>query len=246
MLWDRVSCRVSPRPGGNITGLTFFQPELAAKRLELLKAAVPDLREVGIFLNSANPMNAPVLPQITDLAKSLKLELHQFAARRPAEFEGTFSAMAAKRVGGLVILDDAVLLANAPALARLALIQHLPSSGWSDFALAGGLLAYGVSFPDMFRRAATFVDKILKGAKPSDLPMERAAKFETIVNQKTANALGFKRMPTSLRSGTAALSNSSRFAASSGWKKRRPGAHARDRSQIRPDKVDILVVESTP
>jgi putative ABC transport system substrate-binding protein len=143
-------------------------------------------------------MNAPVLPQITNIAQSLKLELHQFAARGPAEFEGAFAAMAARRVGALVILDDAVLLANAPALAKLASNQRLPSSGWSDFALAGGLLSYGVNFPEMFRRAATFVDKILKGTKPSDLPMERAAKFETIINLKTAKALGLTIPPSLL------------------------------------------------
>jgi putative ABC transport system substrate-binding protein len=96
-----------------------------------------------------------------------------------------------------LVFDDAVLLANAPMLASHALQQRLPSCGWSDFAVDGGLIAYGVDFPDMFRRAATFVDKILKGAKPGDLPVERATKFETIVNLKTAKALGIE-MPTSL------------------------------------------------
>ena len=98
--------------------------------------------------------------------------------------------MAAQRVGALVVIDDAVLLSNAPAVAALALKQRLPSCGWPDFAIGGGLMAYGVDTLDMFRRAATFVDKILKGAKPSDLPVERATKFETIVNLKTAKALG--------------------------------------------------------
>ena len=178
------------RPGGNVTGLTFFAPELNAKQLELLKAILPGLTDVGILLNSANPINEPILPQMSSVAQPLKLELHQFDAREPAEFEGAFAAMAAQRVGALVVIDNAVLLANAPAVAALALKQRLPSCGWPDFAIGGGLMAYGVDTLDMFRRAAAFVDKILKGAKPSDLPVERATKFETIVNLKTANALG--------------------------------------------------------
>ncbi|MGA7034910.1 MAG: ABC transporter substrate-binding protein, partial [Pseudolabrys sp.] len=178
------------RPEGNVTGLTFFNPELAAKRLELLKEAMPELSDVGILLNLTNPMNEPVLPQMTRVAQPLKLELHQFDVRAPTEFEGAFAAMAAKRVGALVVIDDAILLSNSSAVAALALKQRLPACGWSDFAIDGGLMAYGVDFLDMFRRAATFVDKILKGAKPGDLPIERSTKFETIVNLKTAKALG--------------------------------------------------------
>jgi putative ABC transport system substrate-binding protein len=186
-----------PQPGGNVTGLTFFNPELAAKRIELLKEAMPGLTDVGILLNLANPMIEPVLPQMNRVARSLKLELHQFDVRAPAEFEGAFAAMAAIRVGALVVIDDAVLLSNAPTLAALALKQRLPSCGWPDFAIDGGLMAYGVDFLDMFRRAATFVDKIRKGAKPADLPVERSTKFGTILNMKTAKALGIE-LPTSL------------------------------------------------
>jgi putative ABC transport system substrate-binding protein len=178
------------RPGGNVTGLTFFAPELNAKRLELLKETLPGLTDVGILLNLVNPMNEPILAHMSRVAQPLKLELHQLDVRAPTDFEGAFAAMAAQRVGALVVIDDAVLLANAPAVAALALKQRLPSCGWPDFAIGGGLMAYGVDTLDMFRRAATFVDKILKGAKPSDLPVERATKFETIVNLKTANALG--------------------------------------------------------
>ena len=105
--------------------------------------------------------------------------------------------MAARRVGALVVIDDATLIANAPAIAKLAFRQRLPASGWPDFAAAGGLMAYGANYLDMFRRAATFVDKILKGTNPMDIPVERATKFETIVNLKTAKALGID-MPTSL------------------------------------------------
>lgn len=117
------------RPEGNVTGLTFFNPELAAKRLELLKEAMPELSDVGILLNLTNPMNEPVLPQMTRVAQPLKLELHQFDVRAPTEFEGAFAAMAAKRVGALVVIDDAILLSNSSAVAALALKQRLPACG---------------------------------------------------------------------------------------------------------------------
>src|SRR5262245_31053834 len=185
------------RPEANATGSTFFNPELAAKRIELLKEAISGLTDVGVLLNAANPMNDPVIPQMSRAAQSFKLALHQFFVRRPAEFEAAFAAMAEKRIGALVVLDDAVLLAHAPELAALALRQRLPACGWSDFAVEGGLLSYGVDFPHLWRRAATFVDKLLKGARPADLPVERASKFDTIVNLKTAKTMGIE-MPTSL------------------------------------------------
>ena len=180
------------RPGGNVTGLTFFNPELAAKRLELLKEIMPNLMRVGVLLNLVNPMNGPTLPQMRGVAEPLKLELEQFDVRTAADFEGAFAAMMAKRIGALVVIDDAVLLANASKAAALALEHRLPSCGWPDFAIAGGMLAYGVDFVDMYRRAATYVDKILKGAKPGELPVERSTKFETVVNLKTAKELGLE------------------------------------------------------
>jgi putative ABC transport system substrate-binding protein len=186
------------QPGGNVTGLTYFNPELAAKRLELFKEVMPGLTDVGILSNPANPFNEAIVPAMRVTAQALKLALHQYGVRGPAEFEGAFAAMATRRVGALVVLDDATLIANASAVAKLALQQRLPSSGWPDFAVAGGLMAYGVNFPDMFRRAATFVDKILKGANPPELPVERSTKFETIVNLKTAKALGLEVPPSLL------------------------------------------------
>jgi putative tryptophan/tyrosine transport system substrate-binding protein len=180
------------KPGGNVTGLTYFTPELSAKRLELLKETMPGLTDVGALLNRINPANAPIVPAVRRTAEALKLKLHQFGVRGPDEFEAAFAEMASKRIDALVVIDDAILIANAHTLAQIALRQRLPSSGWSDYAVAGGLLSYGINFTDMFRRAANFVDKILKGAKPSDLPVERASKFETIVNLKTAKALGIE------------------------------------------------------
>jgi putative ABC transport system substrate-binding protein len=186
------------RPGGNVTGSTYFIPELSAKQLELLRETIPGLTNVAILLNPANPMNEPVVPAMKRTAQSLKLELHQFGVRGPAEFDSAFAAMAAARVGALVVIDDATLIANGPIIAQLATRQHLPASGWPDFAVAGGLMAYGVNYLDKFRRAATFVDKIFKGTKPGDIPVERATKFETIVNLKTAKALGIEVPPTLL------------------------------------------------
>jgi putative ABC transport system substrate-binding protein len=185
------------RPGGNVTGSTYFIPELSAKQLELLKELIPGLTDVGILLNPANPMNEPVVPAMKQTAQLLKVELHQFGMSDPAELEGAFAAMAARRVGALVVIDDSTLIANAALIAKLALRQRLPASGWPDFAVSGGLMAYGINYVDMFRRAAAFVDKILKGAKPADIPVERATKFETIVNLSTAKALNLD-VPTSL------------------------------------------------
>jgi putative tryptophan/tyrosine transport system substrate-binding protein len=185
------------QPGGNVTGLTFFNPELAAKRLELLKETVPGLTDVGVLLNPANSVNEPIMPTMKLTAEQLKLKIHQFAVRGAAEFEGAFAAMTEERITALVVIDDPTLIANSSAVAKLALQHRLPSSGWPDFAVDGGLIAYGVDFPDLFRRAATLVDKILKGAKPAELPVERASKFETIVNRQTAKALGLD-VPTAI------------------------------------------------
>jgi ABC-type uncharacterized transport system substrate-binding protein len=185
------------QPGGNVTGTTHFVPELSAKQLEMLKEAIPGLNDVAILLNPANPMIEPVVPAMRLTAQSLKVELHQFGVRGPAEFEGAFAAMAARRVGALVVPDDNTLIVNAPGIAKLASDRSLPASGWPDFAVAGGLMGYGVNYVDLFRRAATFVDKILKGTKPADIPVERVTKFETVLNLKTAKALGID-MPTSL------------------------------------------------
>jgi putative ABC transport system substrate-binding protein len=184
-------------PGGNVTGLTFFQPELNAKRLELLKEAMPDLMDVGVLLNPSNQMNEPVLPEVARVSESLKLRLHQFDARAPGDFDGAFAAMNAKGVRAFIVFDDAMLIGNAKMLAALALKHGLASCGFLDYAGSGGLIAYGVDFPDMFRRSAAYVDKILKGAKPSELPVEQATRFATILNMVTAKGLGLT-IPSSL------------------------------------------------
>jgi len=185
------------RPGGNVTGMTFFNPELAAKRLELLKEAVPGLVQTGIVIDPANPSAELVRSAMKLTAQSLKLELSEFAVREPADLEGAFARMAAKPVGAFMITEDPVLIYSAETSAKLALKYRLVSCGFPEFAQAGGLVGYGVDFPEMWRHTATFVDKILKGAKPADLPVERPTKFVTIVNLKTAKSIGIE-VPTSL------------------------------------------------
>lgn len=186
------------RPGGNITGSTFFNPEIAAKRLDVLKEALPRLRRVAVLLNPDNAINGPVLAEMEPRAKALTLELQKVPARNPEEFESAFALMAKQRADGLVIIEDGMLIANAKRIAELAAAKRLPAIGFGEYAEAGGLMAYGVNFPDIWRRAAVFVDKVLKGARPGDLPVERASKFELVVNAKTARMLGLN-LPESVR-----------------------------------------------
>jgi putative ABC transport system substrate-binding protein len=184
------------RPGGNITGMTFFNPEISAKRLELLKETFPSLQRAAILFNPNNPASRAVLQAIEHTAGALRVNLQQFEAREPKELEGAFSAMAKEAVDALVIIEDPMLIANAGAIGNLALKQRFPSIGFKEIAEAGGLLAYGVDLPEMFRRAAALVDKILKGGKPGELPVERSTKFELVINLKTAKTLGLDLPPT--------------------------------------------------
>ncbi len=178
------------RPGGNITGSTFFNPELAAKRLELLKEAVPRITRVAVLLNPDNPGQGLLLQAMELTAKPLKLELQQVEARGPDEFDRAFAAMAKKRADALAVLEEPVFIAQARRIANLAAKSRLPTIGFSELAEGGGLMAYGVNFLDLYRRAAVFVDKILKGAKPADLPVEQPTRFELVINLKTAKTLG--------------------------------------------------------
>ena len=180
------------RPGGNITGTTFFNPELAAKRLEIIRDAMPRLRRVAVLFNPGNQAVEATLKAMGLTAKALKMELQRFPARALEEFDGAFAAMAAKRIEAFTTIEDPITIANAKTLADLAAKRRLPSIGFPEFADAGGLLGFGVSIPDMFRRAPYFVDKIFKGARAGDIPVEQWSRFEIIVNFKTAKALGIK------------------------------------------------------
>jgi putative tryptophan/tyrosine transport system substrate-binding protein len=185
------------RPGGNITGSSLFVAEHTAKRLELIKEAVPSLTKVAVLLNPANAATQFVLSETEGVAKASNVELRAFEARQPSDFERVFAAMANQQIDALVIHEDTMLNANASALAVFAAVRRLPSCGFPEFVRSGGLLAYGINFAHMDYRAAAFVDKILKGAKPGDLPVERSTKFNVIVNLQTAKALGIT-LPTSI------------------------------------------------
>jgi putative ABC transport system substrate-binding protein len=185
------------RPGGNVTGMTFFGPELAAKRLELLREVLPNLVQAGILINPENPLSGPYLAAIRLAAQSLKLELSEFAVHEATDLEGAFAAMAAKPISAFVTLEDPAQIYNAEAIAKLAITYRLAGCGYVGFAQAGGFVGYGVNFSDMWRRAAIFVDKIFRGAKPASLPVEQPTKFLTVVNLRAAKAIGIE-VPTSL------------------------------------------------
>jgi putative ABC transport system substrate-binding protein len=185
------------RPGGNITGSTYFLSEIMAKRLEVLKEAMPGITQVGVLVKPDNPLFLPTLQALEIAAKSLEVRLQQFVARSPIDFEIAFSEMAKGRVDAVVIQEDAVFVSNVRAIVDLVAKQRLPSAGFNEFAEAGGLIGYGVSFIEMCRRAGFFVDAILKGGKPAGIPVEQATRFEFVLNLKTAKAFGVI-MPTSI------------------------------------------------
>jgi len=186
------------RPGGNVTGSTFFVPELYAKRLELLKEVVPSLTRAGVLLVRNNPSNLSVLEVMAATAKALKVGLQPIEVGAPTEYENAFSAWADQQLGALVVTDHPYFFANFDAVAALTTRHRLPSAGPLEWPASGGLLAYGVNLVDLYRRAAAFVDKLLKGAKPGDIPVEQATKFKLILNLKTAKALGLEVPPTLL------------------------------------------------
>ena len=185
------------RPSGNITGSSMFGPEVAAKRVELLKEAVPRTTQVAALLNPANASSGPTLQAMRVTAKLLKMELQPFEVRAHKEIASTFSAMAKKRVTAIVVQQDTMFSANAKEIVELAEKNRLLSVGNKEFAEGGGLIGYGANDAELYRRGAYYVDKILKGAKPGDLPIEQPTKFELVVNGKTAKTLGIK-LPQSI------------------------------------------------
>ena len=184
------------RPGGNITGDTFFVTELVAKRLEVLKDAIPRVRWVAVLANPDNAGTGRSLQAMEIAAKKLNVALLRFHVRGAADLDGAFAAMAKESVDALTVIEDAILIPSSKRIAELAVKQRLPSISFVDYADAGGLFGYGVNFLALYRRAPVFVDKILKGAKPGDIPIERPTTFEFVINMKTAAALGVAVSPT--------------------------------------------------
>jgi putative ABC transport system substrate-binding protein len=178
------------RPEANLTGSTFFLPQLNAKRLELLKEACPRISRPAALSNPDNPVSRPIIPAMQAAAAPLSLIIDVVRAQGPSEFDSAFAAMAERRADSVVVTEDGEFAASFRAIATLALANKLPSIGAREYAEAGGLIGYGVNILGLYRRAAYFVDRILKGAKPADLPIEQPTKFELIVNLKTAKTLG--------------------------------------------------------
>lgn len=187
------------KPGGNVTGLSLASPEVRAKQLQLLREILPSLSRVAILSDPTNPSHAVLLKETEIAARSLRIRLQTVDARAPGEFAAAFSAATRGQAGALVVLGGALHFVHRVRLAELAVQSRLPAiSGLAEFAQAGGLMSYGVDIRDMFRRAARYVDRILRGAKPSDLPVEQPTRFQLVVNLKTAKALGLTIPPALL------------------------------------------------
>jgi putative ABC transport system substrate-binding protein len=184
------------RPGGNVTGFSILAPELSRKRLELLKEAFPKVTRVVVLWNPTSSGESLSFKETQDAAKTLGVQLHSMEVRRASDFEGGFQRARKARVQALVTLPSPLVNSNLKQVLEFAAKNRLPAMYFtSEFVEAGGLMSYAPSFNDQFRRAATYVDKILKGAKPAELPVEQPAKFDLIVNLKTAKEIGLSIPP---------------------------------------------------
>jgi len=187
------------RPGGNLTGVTNGGVELSGKSLELLTELAPGVKRIAVLWNPANPIQPVAFREAQVAAEAKRLQIQSVGVSDPNELDRALAAMNEERPGALLVLQDLMLLAHRGQIVDFVARNRLPAmyerKTWVD---AGGLMSYGVSFPDNFRRAATYVDKILKGAKPADLPVEQPTKFELVINLKTAKALGLTIPPSVL------------------------------------------------
>jgi ABC-type uncharacterized transport system substrate-binding protein len=188
-----------PRPGGNVTGLSLLTPELSGKRLELLMDVAHNLSRVAILMNPDNPVSKVFLEDTKVAARRRKIEVQRLDARNPAEIERAFEDAQGAHAGAMVVFDDPVLWSHRPQIVALAATKRIAVMyGLRDFVDDGGLMSYGPNRPDQYRRTAGYVDKILKGAKPADLPVEQPTTFDLVINLKTAKALGLTIPPTLL------------------------------------------------
>jgi putative ABC transport system substrate-binding protein len=179
------------RPGGNITGLSILSPEISGKRLELLKEIVPKLSRVAVLGNSTEPGNAQVLRETELAAGAFGVQLKYLDLLARQDIESAFQAASKGRADAILVLANPVTISQRTQIAELAVKNRLPAIyPWPEFVADGGLMTYSVSITDLFRRAATYVDKILKGTKPADLPVEQPTKFELIINLKAAKQIG--------------------------------------------------------
>jgi putative ABC transport system substrate-binding protein len=187
------------RPGGNLTGLSSVAPDLEGKRLELLRDILPNLSHVAVFLNSSNLFHETGVRQAREAAQSLRIKLQFLDVRKAEELDGAFAAITKEQPEAVLIFADRVFLHNRTRIIDFIAKSRLPSvNAYRELVEAGGLMSFGPSYGDMHRRAAQYVHKILKGAKPADLPVEQPVKFELFVNVKAAKALGITVPPTLL------------------------------------------------
>jgi putative tryptophan/tyrosine transport system substrate-binding protein len=187
------------RPGGNITGLSTLSPEISGKQLEFLKEIVPKLSRVAVFGSSIAPGNAQALKEIEVAAEAFGVKLQYLEVRDAKDIETAFRAASKGRADAVLVLPSPITLSQRRQVVDLAANSRLPAIYWAtEFVEAGGLMTYSVSFTDLFRRAATYVDKILKGTKPADLPVEQPTKFEFVINLKTAKQIGLTIPPNVL------------------------------------------------
>jgi putative ABC transport system substrate-binding protein len=198
-LVERMIVATYAKPGGNITGLTLISRELDGKRLELLKETMPKLSRVAILVNPGNPAWDRVPKDLEPVSGALGLQVQRVEARTTDEIEAAFAAIAKSRVNALLVVNDTIFDTHRNVITELAGKNRMATiAERSEFADSGGLLAYGVSLPAMFRRTAIYVDKILKGAKPGELPIERPSKFDLVINLKTAKQIGLTIPPNVL------------------------------------------------
>jgi putative ABC transport system substrate-binding protein len=187
------------RPGGNATGLVSIAPDLEGKRLQLLREIVPNLVQVVLLTNPDNPFHVASERQVRAAADAMHIKAQFFPVRAEAEFDAAFEGMLRQRAGALIMLADRLFLHHRKRIADFALRNRLPAVyAYQELVEAGGLMSFGPSYPGMHRRAAYFVDRILKGASPAELPMEQPSQFELMVNLKTAKALGLVIPPSVL------------------------------------------------
>jgi ABC-type uncharacterized transport system substrate-binding protein len=187
------------QPGGNITGLSMLLTELAAKGLEMMKEATPHAARIGVLWNPTTPSHVRALKAIEGAAEKLSVELHIAAAQTPDDFDGAFSAMAGEATGAFLVVASPLFVAQRVPLAKFALKYRLPGMfPFKEHVEAGGLMSYGADRDDLYRRAALYIDKILRGSKPADLPVEQASKYQLVINLKTARAIGLELPPTLL------------------------------------------------
>jgi putative ABC transport system substrate-binding protein len=187
------------RPGGNITGLAVLMTDLAPKMLELLISAVPMAKRIAVLWHPDTPSHAPALKALEEAGRTLRVQRQPVGMRTGAELEGAFAAMGRARAQAVLVLGTAIFLAERQRAVELAIKHRLPTmSNLEDVVEGGGLMSYGPNWDDLYRRGAIYVDKILKGAKPADLPVEQATKFELVINLKTAKALGLTIPPSLL------------------------------------------------